>query len=690
MRTRRAPSFKELCACVLLCGLGPIISCGETPGLTGSGLPGLGDGSALPGVSQPLSLSAVSPAAGPTVGGVKLTLSGTGFATGARVTVGGEPAGDVTVWSSTLITATLPRKPGSFGNVPIAVRNPDESEAERGDLFWYQLSSFPFRTSILELGPGVTGAVVTAAGDFNLDRVPDLAVAGGLGVTLFLSNGQGSYDRGKQVATGTGPYAVATGDVNADGRLDVVVANSGDSTVSVLLNDGQGNLARSNHPAGQVPAKVGVVDASGDGYLDVVTQSSVGAQTVLQGNGRGAFAAATALPAGGIPASVFVPETNVDFNGDTFVDRVTATTLTLNDGTGVLGTDQKYSLTCNPSWSSDIDTMRRHTSVVADVNKDGRPDIIALTTMSPKIWFSLTLGDAQTVFAPAQPISFNGLPGLMTDPSFVVEDVNGDQNLDLVFVTSTGPNLGVALGDGTGRFADPMLTRISARGGPPFIAAGDWNNDHHVDLATTEPEGMVAYLNDGTGRFTTSTQIVNMIGQPGAAILAGDFNGDQNQDLVVGSRFSMIGLYVGDGHGGFQPGMKIQTDGLNTLVVGDLNGDNLADLVVSNFGRVFYHLGNPSTLLSPPVYMNAGSYGVAIADFNQDRKNDLVLFGIGSGSRLYWGDGKGGFPSYMTFLSRDLGLFAYAADVNGDRKPDLITRIDDGGPNARIILNSAQ
>lgn len=695
MRTRRAPSFKELCVCVLLCGLGPVTSCGQPAGLADGGLPELRDGSALPDGPQPLRLGGVSPAAGPTVGGIKLTLSGAGFATGATVTVGGEPAEDVEVWSSTLITATLPRKPGSFGYAQIAVRNPNGSSVERGDLFWYQLSTFPFRTALLDPGPGISGSIVTVAGDFNLDRVPDLAVAGGLGVTLLLSNGQGGYGYGRQVATGAGPYAVATGDVDADGRLDVVVANGGDSTVSVLLNDGQGNLTRSNHPAGQSPIKVGVADANGDGYLDVVTLSSTGSQKVLYGNGRGAFAAAAELPAGVIPGSVFVPATNIDFNGDTFADRVSGVTLTLNDGTGVLGKDKTYSLNCAPVWLTELDTMRRHTFAVADINKDARPDLIASTSTSSKISFTLTLGDAQTGFAPAQPIPLSGLPGTVFDPSFVVADVNGDQNPDLVFtvLTPAANFLAVALGDGTGRFSDPTLTRIAARSGMPlFLTSGDWNNDQKLDLATTEPQGLIAYLNDGTGQFTPSAQVKNLM-EPAAAILAGDFNGDQKQDLVVGGQHLYVSVYVGDGQGGFQPRTQILTDGLNAIAVGDLNGDNRTDLAVANFGGALaYYLGNQATVLSSPRYINAGtwSYGVTIADFNQDRKSDVVLFGIGSTARLYWGDGKGGFSGFVSFLTRDLGVFGHAVDVDGDQRPDLITRNDEYAANARILLNSAQ
>ncbi len=87
------------------------------------------------------------------------------------------------------------------------------------------------------------------------------------------------------------PTSVAIGDVNGDGKPDLVVANSGSNTVSVLLGNGNGTFQpQQTFAAGPAQLAVAVGDVNGDGSPDlVVTNAGNNTVSVLLGNGNGTF-----------------------------------------------------------------------------------------------------------------------------------------------------------------------------------------------------------------------------------------------------------------------------------------------------------------------------------------------------------------------------------------------------------------
>ena len=104
--------------------------------------------------------------------------------------------------------------------------------------------------------------------------------------------------------TGLTPNVVAIGDVNADGKPDLMVANRASSTVSVLLGNGDGTFgAKVDYGTGSGPSSVAIEDVSGDGKLDLaVTNSGPNTVSVLLGNGDGTFGAKVDYGTGTIPA----------------------------------------------------------------------------------------------------------------------------------------------------------------------------------------------------------------------------------------------------------------------------------------------------------------------------------------------------------------------------------------------------
>jgi hypothetical protein len=170
--------------------------------------------------------------------------------------------------------------------------------------------------------------VALAVGDFNGDGVKDIAVAdffydgNGNNVSILLGDGAGRFIKGGELYAGTSPIAIAVGDFNGDGKIDLAVVNTGSYDVSIFIGDGAGAFAAQVlYDVGTSPTSIAVGDFNGDNKLDLaVTNGDSNNVSVLLGNGNGGFSAAGNFNAGTSPSSVSIG----DFNSDGITDLAVA------------------------------------------------------------------------------------------------------------------------------------------------------------------------------------------------------------------------------------------------------------------------------------------------------------------------------------------------------------------------------
>jgi len=231
---------------------------------------------------------------------------------------------------------------------------------------------FAAPTTISFFGAPYGLAIADVNGDGKLDLIAtdgDDAQGNGQSIEVLLGNGDGTFQTSTVYWLGTGPYAIAIGDFDGDGRPDLAVVNTDTNNLSVLRNLGGGTFsAATNYVAGQYPLEIAAGDVNGDGKLDlVVTNQDSWTVSVFLGNGDGTFAAKADTHVGVYPQGLVLADLNGDGRLDVAVSNSYDNTLSvlLGGGDGTFHPAINFVTGTTPVGLS-----------VADVNQDGKPDLI--------------------------------------------------------------------------------------------------------------------------------------------------------------------------------------------------------------------------------------------------------------------------------------------------------------------------
>jgi len=378
---------------------------------------------------------------------------------------------------------------------------------------------------------------------------------------------------------------------------------------------------------GGTPQSLAAGDLDGDGILDLVTANLSGGLTILRGNGDGKFERREDYPLGVTPYS----------------------------------------------------------AAIADLNRDGRPDIVLVDSTLDVVSVIDAIGgcqfghrrDYQTGIRPAH---------------VKVGDWNSDHLLDLA-VTDEGDNtISIFMGAGDGTFGPRTAYEIGHD--PCYSDAGDLNGDGHPDLVTANEKSNTISVLLGNGDGTFRDRVDYAAGDNPRSVKMGDFNGDGRVDIVAANFWgSTVSLLLGNGDGTLRAETEFPTGACPwSIAIGDLNADGRLDVVTADvcLNTVSVLLGDGNGSFLPRVSYPGGQWArfVVLGDANGDGHLDILVSNeAGSDVVAMLGDGRGGFPAGDSYSMGPRGPYrVVAGDWNGDGRKDLAFS-SAGTPEISVALN---
>jgi hypothetical protein len=592
-----------------------------------------------------------------------------------------------------------------------------------------------------EVPTGTTGHADFAVGDFNGDQRTDMVVASFTGEIQVMLGDNGTWSQGQQVVlTGT-PVWMASGDLDGDLDLDLVVVRRDAGLATVLFNDGHANFTVGpSLPVGTDALAVVVGDIDGDGAPDILVSRPVSPEIeVFVNDGHGSFAVGptVSLPGGGqpltmaygdvthdgIPDLVVVDSGNqrllVYQGGSSALDIVTApvelqvpgnpATCAIGDLNGdgfpdlavsAFDTGQIVEITAFPvspgiigfaSMTSTTVQVDGAPSLcaVGDVTGDGRNDVVACIATR-----------ATMVVVPQQADDTPGVPfqldatGMPLRPALA--DANGDGRLDLFALSGFGDriNLWLARADGKPAGSRNFDTGLLFS---DYVTAADFDGDGFSDAAVGDNfDNHVAFLqNDGAGGLHL-TQTVEL-GRGVFNVRATDIDGDGKPDVLVpvDNGVKVLRNHSTPGNLAFDvlPGVGPDAFGAGTgpfgVTAADLDGDGLKDLAVVDYAggtlQVLHATAPFEFVAGDTIAIGGGPIDVAAADFTGDGIVDLAVSRSTHADILVLqNDGHGHLSLFVSLPVGSAPNYLFTADFDGDHRADIV--VSDGNADTVTVL----
>jgi hypothetical protein len=504
------------------------------------------------------------------------------------------------------------------------------------------------------------------------------------------------------------------GDVNGDGKPDLVFVSNSSSGPSTLLGNGQGGFSdpilsstgNFAFGAGGGAPTVALGDLNGDGLLDLAALSSANSGIGLcYGMGSGSFQSGTILPAGN--SASFHALAVADVNNDGKLDIVYSYVGPYYSGLAdFIGNPSGGLFTFTSGgnyvlWSAvippTITVAKNIVGLVArDFNGDGVVDY-AVTGSGVNNGFLVPVVVVlyRTIAGGVLSVSSTMLSNVNNNYSYIVcGDFNGDSSVDAAVGGFGTPSIIPLLNNGITGFSQGPSIPID--GSLEALASGDLNGDGNDEIVaySIQPAGLNFTYGDvsvvfGAASGQLGTPVNYYAGGSGSDsfLKIADVNGDGHLDVMSPSHWYRVMVLLGDGAGGLitngraQLGPSLSTNPEGSCV-GDLDRDGNPDVVTTGGVGAAVHVllgigtGGFGSATSYP-----GSFGgnVTLADLDGDEILDAALSAPGGGNLivLLMGNGAGGFGAQANLGNGGIGLNGYMnalaiGDFNGDGRPDIV------------------
>lgn len=523
--------------------------------------------------------------------------------------------------------------------------------------------------SLASTTPVGNDPVRPVAADVDQNGTVDLPILFPSGLVIFYSgNGAGGFTPAAFTATSSPATSWAMANLDADPRLEIVVAN----TDAVTYLDGTSGFSYPTKVKVDTVASkfVVAIDADGDDDQDLVVQTVDGKFRVYAGDGAGSFA----LNSIGVatPFAVAMIAADVDSDGADDVALLGESVLS-RYGRGAGG----QLLMARPSGIEG----NQKAVVIADFNVDGHQDALVLDPFSALRAYT---GDGTGALTYA---TLTTVTPVTEEPRYLAAgDLNQDGVPDVAVLVkgSVGSPFSsrtyLRQGNGAGTFLSVIDAVDSGADTPAAVLLGDFTNDGWTDAlsvfgsSTINAGRAVLAKNFGGTTFGPSAAVVTGADPWGAAV--GDLDLDGDLDFaVVGFSSNNVTVALGNGAGAFSSTMVATASGPSSVAILDADEDGVPDLVVGTVslagGTMMKGLG-PGGGYAPPVSFDPNqTYSVALADVDADGRSDVVLTHVGRVSvRRSLGDGTfAEAGDYAIPVVADLRV----ADFDEDGAPDLLT-----------------